>query len=95
MPSLGRPRRYTTNAARQRAYRVRKKRATQQQHKLWHRHFLTDEWGTPAAVFDPVQRELGVTLDVCAQPWNTKVLRGTSPPLTMASSRTGARPSVG
>jgi hypothetical protein len=78
MPPVGRPRRYATNAARQRAYRVRKHKATQQQLKIWHRH-LRDTWETPAAVFDPVQREFGITLDVCAEATNTKCTRFFSP----------------
>lgn len=78
MAAVGRPRHYATNAARQRAYRVRKKHATQQHLKLWHRH-LSDRWGTPPEVFAPVQREFGITLDVCAEAWSAKAGRYFSP----------------
>lgn len=30
------------------------------------------EWGTPASLFDPLAREFGFTLDVCALPENAK-----------------------
>lgn len=33
------------------------------------------EWGTPARIFDPLNREFEFTLDVCASAWNAKVLR--------------------
>jgi hypothetical protein len=74
----GRPRLYATNARRQRAYRLRKKLAAQQHLKIWHRH-LKDHWETPAYVFDPVQREFGVSLDVCATADNTKCARYFTP----------------
>ena len=35
----------------------------------------TVEWATPADVFDPLNREFGFTLDVCATPENTKCER--------------------
>src|SRR5262249_3226 len=57
---------------RQKAYRVRKAKATQQHLKIWHRH-LTDARETPASIFNPVQQEFGITLDVCADAANTKV----------------------
>jgi len=61
-----------------RAYRLRKKKAAQQHHKIWHRH-LKDNWETPADVFDPVQREFGILLDVCATADNTKCARYFTP----------------
>ncbi len=33
------------------------------------------DWATPPEVFDPLQREFGFTLDVCASPWNAKLPR--------------------
>jgi phage N-6-adenine-methyltransferase len=32
----------------------------------------TDEWATPADLFDELDREFGFTLDVCADDWNHK-----------------------
>jgi phage N-6-adenine-methyltransferase len=62
---LGRPRKYQTNADRQRAYRKRRKRSV---------HFRsdTDLWETPQALFDVLDAEFGFTLDVCALPENAK-----------------------
>jgi len=34
---------------------------------------LTDEWATPQAMFDELDKEFGFTLDVCADTWNYKV----------------------
>lgn len=34
---------------------------------------LRPDWGTPQAVFDGVQAEFGLTLDVCADAWNAKL----------------------
>ena len=33
----------------------------------------SDEWGTPAYIFDPLNKEFGFNLDVCATATNTKV----------------------
>lgn len=33
---------------------------------------LSDEWATPAEIFDPLDREFHFTLDVCAKSWNAK-----------------------
>jgi phage N-6-adenine-methyltransferase len=62
---VGRPRKYQTNAARQRAYRQRRKRSV---------HFRsdTDLWSTPQALFDALNAEFGFTIDVCALPENAK-----------------------
>jgi len=62
---LGRPRKYQTNADRQRAYRKRLKRSV---------HFRSDThlWSTPQAFFDALDAEFGFTLDVCALPINAK-----------------------
>lgn len=35
-------------------------------------HSGNDEWGTPHGVFAPLDAEFGFTLDVSAQPYNTK-----------------------
>src|SRR5262245_52388295 len=55
----------TEAAAYMRNYRARKKKATQQHLKAYHRH-KRDDWETPAGVFDPLAQEFGCTLDVCA-----------------------------
>jgi phage N-6-adenine-methyltransferase len=34
---------------------------------------LTDQWATPQALFDELNREFGFTLDACASHWNHKV----------------------
>jgi phage N-6-adenine-methyltransferase len=75
---IGRPRFYATNAARQRAYRLRKKHAAQQQLQIWHRH-PKDTWETPSRVFDPVQRAFGISLAVCATADNATCPRDFSP----------------
>jgi phage N-6-adenine-methyltransferase len=36
---------------------------------------LSDEWATPAEIFDPLEEEFGFMLDAAAQPWNRKCLR--------------------
>lgn len=33
---------------------------------------MSDNWSTPAEIFDPLNEEFHFTLDVCAQPWNAK-----------------------
>jgi phage N-6-adenine-methyltransferase len=62
---LGRPRKYKSNADRQRAYRKRLKRSV---------HFRsdTDLYSTPQALFDALDQEFGFTVDVCALPDNAK-----------------------
>jgi phage N-6-adenine-methyltransferase len=62
---VGRPRKYPTNAARQRAYRKRLKRSV-------HFRSATALWETPQALFDALHAEFGFTLDVCALASNTK-----------------------
>ena len=34
---------------------------------------LTDQWATPQALFDELNKEFGFTLDACASDWNHKV----------------------
>jgi phage N-6-adenine-methyltransferase len=34
---------------------------------------LTDQWATPQALFDELDKEFGFTLDACASDWNHKV----------------------
>jgi site-specific DNA-methyltransferase (adenine-specific) len=70
--------RFPTHAAYVADWRRRKRQAAQQHLKIWHRH-LKDNWETPATVFDPVQREFGITLDVCATAENTKCARYFTP----------------
>jgi phage N-6-adenine-methyltransferase len=62
---LGRPRKYKTNADRQRAYRKRLKLP------VYHRH-ASDLWGTPQAEFDTLHADFGFTLDACAIAANAK-----------------------
>ena len=62
---IGRPRKYQTNAARQRAYRKRLKRSV-------HFRSATDLWSTPQAFFDALHAEFHFTVDVCALPENAK-----------------------
>ena len=69
---MGRPRRFATNADRQKAYRRRKK-----QNVHFQSRFLA--WETPPAFFAEVDREFGFTLDVCALPSNAKCARFYSP----------------
>lgn len=61
----GRPRIHADNAARQKAYRYRRKRPV---------HFLSQssEWSTPQEFFDALDREFGFSLDVCATAANAK-----------------------
>jgi phage N-6-adenine-methyltransferase len=63
--SVGRPRKYATNAARQRAYRRRLKRSL-------HFRSTTHLWETPQWLFDELHAEFGFTVDVCAFPENAK-----------------------
>src|SRR5262245_44466874 len=63
-PAVERPRKYPTNAARQRAYRQRLKRSV-------HFRSATDRWETPPALFQ-LYAEFGFTLDVCATAENAK-----------------------
>jgi phage N-6-adenine-methyltransferase len=64
----GRPRIHASNAARQKAYRERKKRSV---------HFLsqTAEWATPQDLFDSLNEEFSFDLDVCATAENAKCSR--------------------
>lgn len=65
---VGRPRVYATNAARQRAYRQRKKRSV-------HFQSQTAEWATPQDLFDSLNHEFNFLLDVCATAENAKCAR--------------------
>jgi phage N-6-adenine-methyltransferase len=62
---MGRPRKYTTNAHRQKAYRKRLKRSI----------LFSSQWSnceTPQSLFNDLDREFHFTLDVCALPYNAK-----------------------
>jgi phage N-6-adenine-methyltransferase len=69
---LGRPRKYPSNAARQRAYRQRLKRSV---------HFRSDghRWETPPTLFAALDAEFHFTTDVCAEASNAKCGRYFSP----------------
>jgi phage N-6-adenine-methyltransferase len=69
---LGRPRKYNTNADRQRAYRQRLKQSV---------HFRSDThlWSTPQSFFDALDQEFHFTVDVCALPDNAKCAAYFSP----------------
>lgn len=64
----GRPRVYASNAARQRAYRQRKKRSV-------HFQSQTVEWATPQDLYDSLHQEFSFETDVCATPENAKCAR--------------------
>jgi phage N-6-adenine-methyltransferase len=72
---VGRPRKYRTNAARQRAYRKRLK----QSKRLVYWRRTTDLWETPRDVYEGLHAEFGFTLDVCAIASNAKCDRYFSP----------------
>src|SRR5215831_3479347 len=76
---VGRPRRYKDNASRQKAYRERQA-AWRVRHrpKVYHLH-NTVEWETPPWLFEKLNAEFGLTLDVCAQPGNAKCPRYFTP----------------
>lgn len=61
----GRPRIHASNAARQKAYRARKKRSV-------HFRSETADWSTPQDLFDTLNDEFKFTLDVCATAKNAK-----------------------
>lgn len=62
---MPRPRKYRTNADRQRAYRRRKKRPAYLQSK-------SEMWETPPDLFAELNREFKFTCDVAASPENAK-----------------------
>jgi phage N-6-adenine-methyltransferase len=62
---MPRRRKYRDNAARQRAYRRRKRLPVNLRHK-------SIEWETPPDLFEKLDHEFGFTLDVCATPENAK-----------------------
>jgi phage N-6-adenine-methyltransferase len=72
MPQL---RLYRTNAARQKAYRLRN--GLNKGTKKAKPYFLSSsiEWGTPPEIFDPLDAQYHFTLDVCASAANAKVPR--------------------
>lgn len=63
---MGRRRVYQTNAARQRAYRLRKKR--RERNIFW----SEDEWETPPDLYERLNREFRFTIDVAANSRNAK-----------------------
>lgn len=65
---VGRPRVYANNAARQKAYRQRRKRSV-------HFQSQTAEWATPQGLFDSLNLEFNFQLDVCATEENAKCPR--------------------
>jgi phage N-6-adenine-methyltransferase len=71
----GRPRRYASNAARQWAYRQRRKHGA----RPVYRRDQTQIWETPRDVFDTLDAEFHFTLDVCALPSTTKCPRYFTP----------------
>ena len=73
--AVGRPRKYRTNAARQRAYRLRRKKSRQ----LVSWRSTTAVWETPQDFFDTLDAEFHFTLDVCAIPANAKCARFFTP----------------
>jgi phage N-6-adenine-methyltransferase len=62
------PRKYADNAARQQAYRDRLARATKAAKRCGKQN-----WGTPLSLFEPLRKEFGFTLDVCAEQENAKL----------------------
>jgi phage N-6-adenine-methyltransferase len=74
MVSVGRPRLYTTDAARKLAYYYRTKKSKQIPTKVYHRS-QTVEWATPQDLFDRLHAEFGFVLDVCATAENAKCAR--------------------
>jgi phage N-6-adenine-methyltransferase len=71
---MPRPRKYRSNAARQAAYRRRKRQAKRQAYLL-----SKSLWSTPAKLFAELDREFHFTLDVCATSENAKCERFFSP----------------
>src|SRR5882724_2148326 len=69
---MGRLRKYPTNAARQRAYRQRRKRPVYRRHE-------SDVWSTPQPKFKELDDEFHFTSDVCALPENAKCKRYYTP----------------
>jgi phage N-6-adenine-methyltransferase len=75
----GRPRRHENDAARQRAFYGKRKRAAQrQQDKVWHRSQQTT-WETPPPFFAAINRLFHCTLDVAADPQTAKCARYFTP----------------
>jgi phage N-6-adenine-methyltransferase len=70
--AVGRPRKYPTNAARQRAYRHRLKRRVYWRHE-------SDVWSTPQDFFANLDAEFHFTLDACAIAANATCDRYFSP----------------
>ena len=43
---------------------------------------MNENWSTPRHIFDPLNDEFKFTLDVCAEPWNTKCFEYFDPAIT-------------
>jgi DNA N-6-adenine-methyltransferase (Dam) len=85
----GRPRKYPSNAARQRAYRQRLKR--QKQRVYW--SHASDVWSSPQEDFDALNVEFHFTLDACAIAENAKCDRYFTPEQDGLQQDWGMRPS--
>lgn len=62
------PRKHANDAAKMRAYRLRLKRAAKAAKRCGKQN-----WGTPLSLFEPLHKEFGFTLDVCAEAENAKL----------------------
>jgi phage N-6-adenine-methyltransferase len=69
---MPRPKKYNSNAARQAAYRRRKRQAVYLRSK-------SQLWETPAVLFSKLNAEFNFTIDACATPANTKCKNFFSP----------------
>ena len=78
---MGRPRRYPTHAARQRAYRARQQEAARCRdiRDLTRDPTPDPLWPTPQAFFEKLDAEFHFTLDVCALPGNATCARYFTP----------------
>ena len=75
----GRPRKYTTDAERARAYRQRKRQSRVAQAISVHFKHETTLWSTPQVLFDALDAEFHFTTDVCADASNAKCAHYFSP----------------
>jgi phage N-6-adenine-methyltransferase len=75
----GRPRKYTTDAERARAYRQRKRQARLAQAISVHFKHETVLWSTPQVLFDALDAEFSFATDVCADASNAKCAHYFSP----------------
>jgi phage N-6-adenine-methyltransferase len=62
------PRKHANDAAKMRAYRLRLRRAAKAAKRCGKQN-----WGTPLSLFEPLHKEFGFTLDVCAEAENAKL----------------------